>query len=76
MKLDQSQEGASPERRKLIRSKIHVLLATIGTLTSVVGIGVAIIGGLNFDRTKVLVGIGITIVSTIVYISMLFTSTE
>ncbi len=76
MKRDQWKEGASPERRKLIRSKVHVLLATIGTLASVVGIGVAINGGLEFNRTKVLVGVGITIVSTIIYISMLFTPTE
>jgi uncharacterized membrane protein YkgB len=76
VKLDQWKEGASPERRKLIRSKVHVLLAAIGTLTSVVGICVAINGGLEFNRTKVLVGVGITIVSTIVYISMLFTPTE
>ena len=68
-------ESASPERRSLIRSKLHVLLATIGTLSSVVGIGVAINGGLEFDRTKVFVGVGIIVVSTIVYVSMLFAPT-
>ncbi|MFM0737378.1 DUF2964 family protein [Paraburkholderia xenovorans] len=69
-------KNIDPERRKLIRSKVHVLLATIGTLSSVAGIGVVINGGLEFNRTKVFVGIGIIVVSTIVYVSMLFASTE
>jgi hypothetical protein len=76
MKLNEWREGASPERRSLIRSKVHVLLAAIGTLSSVVGIGVAINGGLEFNRTKVFVGVGIIVVSTIVYVSMLFTPAE
>lgn len=33
-------------RGKLVRSKIHVLLAAIGTLAAVVGIAVTIDGGL------------------------------
>jgi hypothetical protein len=74
MKLDNWREGASPERRKLIRSKVHVLLATIGTLSAAAGIGVAINGGVEFNRTKVFVGVGIIVVSTIVYVSMLFTA--
>ncbi|HYS68528.1 MAG TPA: DUF2964 family protein [Paraburkholderia sp.] len=76
MKVGKWREGASPERRNLIRSKVHVLLATIGTLSSVAGIGVAIDGGLEFNRTKVFIGVGITVVSTIVYVSMLFTPSE
>src|ERR1700761_1082331 len=76
VKLGNWKEGTSPERRKLIRSKVHVLLATIGTLTSVVGICVAINGGLEFNRAKVLTGVGITVVSTIIYISMLFAPSE
>jgi hypothetical protein len=72
MKLDRWREGASPERRKLIRSKVHVLLAAVGTLASVAGIAVAIDGGLEFNRTKVFVGVGIIVVSTILYVSMLF----
>ncbi|HZZ10713.1 MAG TPA: DUF2964 family protein [Paraburkholderia sp.] len=66
----------SPERRKMIRSKWHVVLATIGTLSSVAGIGVAINGGLEFNRTKVFVGVGIIVVSTILYVSMLFAPGE
>ncbi|CAE6714613.1 hypothetical protein R69927_04786 [Paraburkholderia domus] len=76
MKLKEWREGASPERRSLIRSKLHVLLATIGTLSSVAGIGVALDGGLEFNRTKVFVGVGIIVVSTFVYVSMLFTPAE
>lgn len=76
MTLKEWKEGASPERRKLIRSKVHVVLAAVGTLSSVVGIAVAINGGLEFNRTKVLVGVGIIVVSTILYISMLFAPPE
>ncbi|WP_144140578.1 DUF2964 family protein [Paraburkholderia sp. BCC1884] len=76
MTLKKWKEGASPERRKLIRSKVHVVLAAVGTLSSVVGIAVAINGGLEFNRTKVLVGVGIIVVSTILYISMLFAPPE
>ena len=56
----------------MIWSKAHVVLAAIGTLSAVVGIAVAINGGLEFNRTKVFVGVGIIIVSTILYVSMLF----
>ncbi len=72
MKRDRWRQRLSPARRKLIWSKLHVLIAAIGTLTAVAGIAVAINGGLEFNRTKVLVGAGIIVVSTIVYISMLF----
>ncbi|SEJ57201.1 hypothetical protein SAMN05192539_101385 [Paraburkholderia diazotrophica] len=59
-------------RRKMIWSKAHVVLAAIGTLSAVVGIAVAINGGLEFNRAKVFVGVGIIVVSTILYVSMLF----
>jgi hypothetical protein len=48
------------------------VLAAIGTLSAVAGIAVAINGGLEFNRTKVFVGVGIIVVSTILYVSMLF----
>jgi hypothetical protein len=64
------------ERRKLLRSKIHVLLAAIGTLAAVVGIAVTIDGGLEFNRTKVLAGACTIVVSTILYISMLFVAAD
>ncbi|SAL11025.1 hypothetical protein AWB71_00217 [Caballeronia peredens] len=63
---------AGRRRRRAFLTKAHVGLATIGTLASVVGIGVAINGGLEFNRTKVFVGVGIIAVSTVLYISMLF----
>jgi hypothetical protein len=63
-------------RRKLLRSKVHLGLAAFGTLAAVVGIGVVIKGGLYFDRTKVLVGVGIIIVSTVLYVSMLFIESD
>lgn len=58
-------------RRRLFFSKVHIALAAIGTLSAVFGIGIAINGGLEFNQTKVFVGVGIIVVSTILYISML-----
>jgi hypothetical protein len=72
MEQDDPDSTDASARRKLIRSKVHVGLAAFGTLAAVAGIAVAINGGLEFNRTKVLVGVGIIVVSTILYISMLF----
>lgn len=72
MKQERTQTNDASMRRKLIRSKVHVGLAAFGTLAAVAGIAVAINGGLEFNRTKVLIGVGIIIVSTVLYISMLF----
>ena len=63
-------------RGRLLLSKVHVVLAAIGTLSAVLGIGVAIYGGLEFNRAKVFVGVGIIVVSTILYVSMLFVSDD
>jgi len=76
MEQSESESAAESERKRLIRSKIHVGLAAVGTLTSVFGIGIAIIGGINFDQTKVLVGVSIIVVSTILYVSMLFVAAD
>jgi Protein of unknown function (DUF2964) len=73
---EESEPTDDQERRKLIRSKVHVGLAAFGTLAAVAGIGVAINGGLEFNRTKVLVGVGIIVVSTILYVSMLFIAAD
>jgi hypothetical protein len=67
---------AGRRRRRMFLSKAHIGLATIGTLGSVAGIGIAIDGGLEFNRTKVFVGAGLNAVSTILYIAMLFVSDE
>ncbi|SMG61493.1 hypothetical protein [Paraburkholderia susongensis] len=72
MEQDESESNGEAERKKLISSKIHVGLAAFGTLAAVAGIGIAIYGGINFDQTRVLLGVGIIVVSTILYISMLF----
>jgi hypothetical protein len=62
------------EHRRVVRGKVRIGLAAFGTLAAVAGIGVVISGGLYFNTTKVLVGVGIIIVSTILYVSMLFLS--
>ncbi|KND56667.1 hypothetical protein BPUN_0258 [Candidatus Paraburkholderia kirkii] len=67
---------AGRRRRRLFLSKANVALAAAGTLAACVGIGIAINGGLEFNRTKVLVGVGIIAISTVLYISMLFVQDE
>jgi hypothetical protein len=67
---------AGRKRRRLFFSKAHIGLAAAGTLGSVLGIGIAINGGLEFNRTKVFVGVGIIAFSTILYVSMLFVRDE
>ncbi|MBB5464278.1 hypothetical protein HDG32_000371 [Paraburkholderia sp. CI2] len=76
MEQSETETTAESERKRLVRSKIHVGFAALGTLSSVFGIGIAIIGGINFDQTKVLVGVGIIVVSTILYVSMLFIAAD
>ncbi len=51
-------------------SKAHVALAAAGTLSSCFGIGID--GGLEFDRTKLFLGVGLIAISTVLYIAMLF----
>ncbi|KND59634.1 hypothetical protein BVER_00642 [Candidatus Burkholderia verschuerenii] len=63
---------AGRRRRRMFLSKAHVALAAAGTLGSCFGIGIAINGGLEFNRTKLFVGVGLIAFSTILYISMLF----
>jgi|GEM_PF-1668054 len=76
MEPKESESTTESERRRLLRSKIHTGLAAFGTLSAIAGIGVVINGGLYFDRTKVMIGVGIIVVSTILYISMLFVAAD
>jgi len=49
---------------------------TIGTLSAVAGIAIAIDGGFEFNRNKVFTGIAVIVVSTIFYIVMIFVPDE
>jgi hypothetical protein len=71
MKLGQWKAGAGPQRRMRIRNKLRVMLATIGTLTAVIGIAVCVNGLVEFNKTKVIVGACVIVVSTVTYIVML-----
>jgi ABC-type proline/glycine betaine transport system permease subunit len=73
---DQSKSNGDSARKKLTSSKVHIGLAAFGTLSAVAGIGVVINGGLEFNNTKVLIGVGIIVVSTILYVSMLFVAAD
>jgi Protein of unknown function (DUF2964) len=72
MNLERWKEGAGPERRLRIRNNVRVVLAAIGTLAAVFGIGIAVNGLLEFNRTKVIVGACVIVFSTVLYIVMLW----
>ena len=76
MTQDHSKSKSSPEQRLQLLNKLRVALAAIGTLAAVVGIGVCIDGLLEFNKTKVIIGACVIVVSTITYIVMLTRSTR
>jgi hypothetical protein len=64
-------EGAGPERRHRVWSKMRIFVAAMGTLGSAAGIAIAVIGLLNFDNRKVITGVAVIIVCTVIYVSIL-----
>jgi cysteine synthase len=69
--FDRLREGAGPERRHRIWSKLRILVAAIGTLGSATGIAIAVLGLVQFNHAKVIAGAVVIIVSTAVYVSIL-----
>ncbi|WP_042338694.1 DUF2964 family protein [Paraburkholderia ferrariae] len=71
MIFDRLREGAGPERRHRVWSKLRILVAAIGTLGSATGIAIAVFGLVQFDNRMVITGVAVIIVSTTVYVSIL-----
>jgi cysteine synthase len=71
MIFDRLREGAGPERRHRVWSKLRILVAAIGTLGSATGIAIAVFGLVQFDNRMVITGVVVIIVSTTVYVSIL-----
>ncbi|WP_322011294.1 DUF2964 family protein [Paraburkholderia sp. J12] len=71
MIFDRLREGAGPERRHRVWSKLRILVAAIGTLGSAAGIAIAVFGLVQFDNKMVITGVLVIIVSTTVYVSIL-----
>ena len=71
MVFDRLRAGAGPERRHRVWSKLRILVAAIGTLGSATGIAIAVIGLVEFNHRKVVAGVAVIIVSTVVYVSIL-----
>jgi hypothetical protein len=69
MKPDQLESSESPQ--ETTESKVRAVLAAIGTLMAVFGIAICVFGLVEFDQTKVLLGAGVIVVSTLTYILML-----
>jgi len=70
-RLHRFMEGAGPERRHRVWSKLRILVAAIGTLGSATGIAIAVLGLIQFDKQKVIAGVIVIIVCTAVYVSIL-----
>ncbi|MBB4513997.1 hypothetical protein [Paraburkholderia fungorum] len=62
---------AHEEPEETTASKVCVVLAAIGTLMAVFGIAICVFGLVEFNQTKVLIGVCVIVVSTIAYILML-----
>ncbi|WP_322045738.1 hypothetical protein [Paraburkholderia sp. J67] len=71
MVFDRLRAGAGPERRHRVWSKLRILVAAIGTLGSATGIAIAVTGLVEFNHRKVVTGVAVIIVSTVVYVSIL-----
>jgi hypothetical protein len=71
MIFDHLKEGAGPERRHRIWSKLRILVAAIGTLGSAAGIAIAVVGLIEFNHAKVIAGVAVIIVCTAIYVSIL-----
>ncbi|MCG5074162.1 hypothetical protein [Paraburkholderia tagetis] len=71
MSFDHLREGAGPERRHRIWSKLRMWVAALGTLGSAAGIAIAVTGLVEFNHTKVIAGVAVILVCTAVYVSIL-----
>jgi predicted transcriptional regulator len=71
MKLRHWKSAAGLDERMQVRNKLRVLVAAIGTLAAVFGIGIAVNGLIEFNSSKVIVGACVIAVSTVTYIVML-----
>jgi hypothetical protein len=63
MKTEPLEANENPQ--ETTGSKVCVALAAIGTLAAVFGIAICVFGLVEFNQTKVLIGAGVIVVSTI-----------
>lgn len=70
-RLHRFMEGAGPERRRRVWSKMRIFVAAMGTLGSAAGIAIAVLGLIQFDHQKVIAGVAVIIVCTAIYVSIL-----
>ncbi|HKT99281.1 MAG TPA: hypothetical protein VJS30_22570 [Paraburkholderia sp.] len=71
MIFDRLREGAGPERRHRVWSKLRIFVAALGTLGSATGIAIAVTGLVEFNHVKVIAGVAVILVCTAVYVSIL-----
>jgi hypothetical protein len=64
-------EGAGPERRHRVWSKVRIFVAAMGTLGSAAGIAIAVIGLLNFNNRMVMAGVAVILICTLIYVTIL-----
>jgi len=71
MIFDQLRQGSGAEERRRTWGKLRILVAAIGTLGAAAGIAVVVYGLVQFDQTKVITGVAMIVISTIVYVTIL-----
>lgn len=71
MIFDRLREGAGPERRHRVWSKLRIFVAAMGTLGAAAGIAIAVFGLIQFNNREVMTGVIVIIVCTAVYVTIL-----
>ncbi len=71
MTFDRLRQDTGAERRHRMWSQLRIFIAAMGTLCSAAGIAIAVYGLVQFNKTKVITGVAMIVVSTIVYVTIL-----
>jgi negative regulator of sigma E activity len=71
MTFDRLRQGSAAEQRHRTWSKLRILVAALGTLSAAAGIAVVVYGLVQFNNTKVITGVAMIVISTIIYVTIL-----
>jgi negative regulator of sigma E activity len=71
MIFDRLRQRTGAEQRHRAWSKLRIFVAAMGTLCSAAGIAIAVFGLVQFNDAKVIAGVVMIVVSTVVYVTIL-----
>lgn len=71
MIIDRLTHGHPVEQCRRTWGKLRILVAAMGTLGAAAGIAVVVYGLVQFDETKVITGVAMIVISTIIYVTIL-----